>query len=396
MPPPSTPSTDWTCAFEGDFREVFCQTIRDLTLEALQRFPPPKVDGLPIGHELRIAGRFLGGGSSMLDPSALSGAYRRLASARQQTLYRGLALGEPLNRDQWDSLIGRETVNQWAARGLLDPAAGDRLACRFRVIVLGPLRLVIDHPDPTIPLRIHIGQDSLNMVEFLARRVHEVDGAMLDVGTGSGLQLLTSGRMRPSALGVDINPRAVRIARLNVELNGATTCSVEERNAFDPQWRPSPFHLVTWNTPFMFFPDSEVANNVDGHGGHLGIALTLSFVERLVELLDPAGVAYLLSAAPVMFDGQNRLEIELAERAQRCRLDMATFVLQKFWDTDHIQFHHAHNIRSFESVMIRIQHGKGRFQRIPPGPFRRSVDWLRTLLHGRHGGIARPTRRTTG
>jgi len=393
---PTVSSSDWTIAFEGDFRTSFCQTLRDLRLDELQRFPPPKVDGLPIGHELRIAGRFLSGGSSMLDPSALSGVYRRLTSATQQALYRGLALGEPLSRPQWESLIGREAVDQWVERGLLTTAADDRLACRFRVIVLGPLRFVIDHPDPSILLRIHIGQDSLNMVEFLAHHARDVDGTMLDVGTGSGLQLLTSGRKRSSALGVDINPRAVRIARLNVEINAASTCRIEERNAFDREWKPAPFRLVTWNTPFMFFPDSEVANNLDGHGGHLGIALTLSFVERLVELLDPAGVAFLLSAAPVMFDGQNQLEIELADRAQRCRLDITTFVLQKFWDRDHIEFHHAHSIRSFESVMIRIRHGEGRFQRVPPGPFQRSVDALRTLLHGRHGGIARPSKRTTG
>ncbi len=185
----------------------------------------------------------------------------------------------------------------------------------------------MDHNDP-FPLRIHIGQDSLNMVEFLKRHDPDETGTMLDVGTGSGLQLLTFGRKRSAALGVDINPRAVRIAPMNVEINGASTCRVEEQNAFDPNWPPSPFRLVTWNTPFMFFPDNEVASNLDGHGGHLGIALTLSFVERLVALLDPEGVAYLLSAAPVMLDGQNRLEIELAERAKRCRLDITTFVLQ--------------------------------------------------------------------
>ncbi len=300
-----------------------------------------------------------------------------------------------MDRDQWRSLIGSESVDRWTEAGLLDPADGDRLACRFRVIVLGPLRLLIDHNDP-FPLRIHIGQDSLNMVEFLNRHVSDDAGTMLDVGTGSGLQLLSFGRKRPSALGVDINPRAVRIARMNVEINGASTCRVEEQNAFDPTWRPPPFRLVTWNTPFMFFPDNEVASNLDGHGGHLGIALTLLFVERLVELLDPEGVAYLLSAAPVMLDGQNRLEIELAERAQRCRLDITTFVLQKYWDPQHFEFHRTHGIRSFESVMIEIQHGGGRFQRVPAGPFRRSVDWFRTQLYERRAGLARPASRVAG
>ncbi len=186
----SAPSKDWTTAFTGAFREEFCRTIRELPLEKLERFPPPKVGGLPIGHELRVVRRFLTGGSSMLEPSAFSGAYRRVTSKKQQWLYRGLALGEQLERDQWRSLIGSDSVDRWAEAGLLNPADGDRLACRFRVIVLGPLRLLIDHNDP-FPLRIHIGQDSLNMVEFLNRHVRDDAGMMLDVGTGSGLQLLS-------------------------------------------------------------------------------------------------------------------------------------------------------------------------------------------------------------
>lgn len=391
MSQPATPATtDWTTAFDGEFGDAFCQTMRELPLSQLQRFPPPKGGGLPFGHEMRIAQRFLTGGSSMLDPSGLSGVYRRLAPATLQTLYRGMVLGQPLPRDQWQSLIGRESAEQWAAHGLLDPAADHSWRCRFRVIVLGPLRFVVDHNDTSIAQRVHIGQDSLNMMEFVQRQVGGARGSMLDVGTGSGLQLLALGRSRESALGVDINPRAVRLSRLNGRLSDAATCRFEERDAFDREWRPSPFHLITWNLPFMFFPENEVANNLDGHGGHLGIALTLAFVERLADLLHADGVAWLLTSAPVLFDGQNGLEIELARRAERCRLDIATHVLQKYWDKKHAPFHRGHNIRSFESVMVRIRLGSGQFERHPPNAFRRGVDQVRTLLHER-GRVKHPS-----
>jgi hypothetical protein len=383
MDPAGDASADWTRTFEGDFADSFCRTLRSLPWDQLQRYPPPKSGGLPLGHELRIAGRFLRGRSSMLDPSGLSRLYRRFAPDEQRLLYQGLVLGEPLDQKTWRALLSREAADEWVERRLFDAAGSERLRCRFRVIAVNGLLLVVDHSDNSIPQRVHIGQDSLNMVEFLAGRPIEPSGAMLDVGTGSGLQLLASGRDCKSALGVDINPRAVRIARLNVQLNEAHSCSVEFRDAFDPQWRPDPFRLVTWNLPFMFFPDDEVSQNLDGHGGHLGIALTLRFVERLVDLLAADGVAWLLSSAPLLFDGQNALESELAQRAERCRLDISTFVLQKFWDKRHIQFHRSHQIRCFESVMIGIRPGTGRFHRHPPGIVRRSVDGFRAQLNER-------------
>ena len=321
----------------------------------------------------------------MLDQSGLSSSYLRFTSKHLQLLYRGLTLGHPLAPAQWRSLLGQDSTEQWLAHGLLLPGNDDRLTCCLRLIVVGHLRFAVDYFHYSLPQRVHIGGDSLNMMEFLERHATDRGGRMLDVGTGSGLQLLAASRHRDAGLGLDINPRAVRVASLNVKLNQATHCSVEERDAFDPEWKPDPFRLVTWNLPFMFFPDNEVADNLDGHGGHLGIALTLAFVERLVDLLAPEGQAWLLTSAPVMLDGRNMLEIELQQRAQRCRLDIATYVLQRYWDRRHRQFHRNHQIRSFESVMVQIRPGNGRFQRTPPNPFRRSVDWLRAIMYERAG-----------
>ncbi|MBL9122395.1 MAG: methyltransferase domain-containing protein [Planctomycetaceae bacterium] len=378
-----TLTEDWTCAFSGQFADDFRQLVRTLPLDKLERIPPPKNAGLPFGHELRIARRLLTGGSSMLDQSGLSRIYLACTAERVRRLYQGLALGESLPLAGWRDMLGHEATASWIERGLLEPDPGDGFRCRFRLIVLGPLRFVVDHFGFSGGNRVHIGGDSLNMTEFLQRRVTDTGGAMLDVGTGSGLQLLSLSQRRDLGLGVDINPRAVRVASLNVKLNKAANCRIEERDAFDPAWTPERFRLVTWNLPFMFFPDDEVAANVDGHGGHLGIALTLRFVERLVDLLAPEGVAWLLTSAPVMLDGTNRLEVELAERTRRCGLEISTFVLQKYWDRRHAQFHRSHQIRSFESVMVRIQPGPGGFQRHPPNAVGRSVDWLRTILNER-------------
>lgn len=379
----SAPHIDWTSALDGDFSSELAQALRALPLRKLRRLPPPKRVGLPIGHEFRIARRYLAGGSSMLDPSGFSAAYRWLASKETQLLYDGLACRQPLAMEQWQWLLGRHAIDRWLQRGLLTPTIGDLLECRFRLLVVGPHQFVVDHYDKTIPQRVHIGADSLHMMEFLEPRLEDDAGAMLDVGVGSGIQLLAFGRNRKTALGVDINPRAVRVAQFNAMLNGADCCVVEERNVFDPNWRPEPFRLITWNAPFMFYPDDEASQFLDGHGGHLGIGLTLQFLDRVGGLLDHDGVAWLLSSAPLMFDGQNLLSDELARRAPALKLDIDTFVLHKYWDRRRAEFHRAHNIRAFESVMICIRHGAGSFRCHSAGFARRSIDWFRTRMRER-------------
>ncbi|MGQ0713248.1 MAG: 50S ribosomal protein L11 methyltransferase [Gemmatimonadaceae bacterium] len=213
---------DWTTSLESDLRGTFIDVIRSLDIGNLQRYPPPKMGGLPFGHELRILRRFTSGGSSMLDQSAFSGAYRAFASSKQQLTYRGLVIGSELAHDEWAQLIGRDAVDEWTVAGMLTPGPPGGLRARFRVIAASGLVLVVDPLDETFRFRVHIGQDSLNMAEFLTARDLRADSRVIDVGTGSGILLMTTARGRREGVGVDINPRAVRLATFNTQLNGLT------------------------------------------------------------------------------------------------------------------------------------------------------------------------------
>ena len=357
---------DWTDALESDFRSAFISAIRSLDILSLQRYPPPKVGGLPLGHELRILRRFLGGRSSMLDQSALSSAYRALASPRQQLAYRAVVIGHSLSHGEWANLIGATNVSEWTARHLLEAANGGWRA-RFRAVVAAGLVLVVDPLDEAFHFRVHIGQDSLNMAEFVDSRNLSIEARNLDVGTGSGILLLTVARGRREGVGVDINPRAVRLATFNAELNGLTNCRVEQRDVFASSHELGSFDVVTWNTPFMFFPESWKDVSVDGYGGHLGIEIPLKFVELLPALLVEHGTAFVLAAGPRMTDGSKRLDEELHTRSKALGLNVVEHVLQTFWVPGLRDFYAQHGVQNFESVMLEVSHGTGRvIRREPP------------------------------
>jgi len=74
---------------------------------------------------------------------------------------------------------------------------------------------------------------------------------VLDVGTGSGALAITAARLARSVTAVDINPHAVRCARLNVLLNRCEDrVSVVEGDLFAP-FRGRRFDVVLSNPPFF-------------------------------------------------------------------------------------------------------------------------------------------------
>jgi methylase of polypeptide subunit release factors len=309
-------------------------------------------------------------------------------SSREKLAYAAFVLGQPLAPADWETLIGPDAQAEWSSRGVLEPEGDGRFSVPFRVMCVGDVTVIVDPPGQTFHHRVHIGQDSLNMVELLTPWVPPTIDCALDVGTGSGLLLLTLVPSAETALGIDINPRAVRLARLNAELNERLN-EFEQRDAFDPSWAPEPFDWITWNTPFMFLPESHREASVDGFGGRLGIDLTLRFAERLKVLLRPDGVAYLLSAAPILQGGENQLEVELTALAATHGLDVSEIVLQSFWVPELREFYQSHGVVRFESVMLRIVHGIGRITRRDMPPLRRVVDGARRALY--HLRAARAT-----
>ncbi len=134
----------------------------------------------------------------------------------------------------------------------LDPVGELLIAadCRFGKMWRGALRA--GGGDPVYPP----GADSL----WLRDTVRRGDSAsVLDLCTGSGIQALSTLGSGVSAVGVDVNGRAVRFARFNGALNGLDGATFQCGDLFAPV-AAAKFDVIIANPPFVTSPYGSLGN----------------------------------------------------------------------------------------------------------------------------------------
>lgn len=89
--------------------------------------------------------------------------------------------------------------------------------------------------------------------EFMARHISVKPGdAVLDMGTGSGIQAITAAQGAARVVAVDINPEAVLAARKNVVAHGLDDrVSVYEGDLFSPLSAEDRFDLIIFTPPYL-------------------------------------------------------------------------------------------------------------------------------------------------
>lgn len=127
---------------------------------------------------------------------------------------------------------------------------------------------------------MYIGPDSLALVEMWQPRV---DGTLLDLCTGSGVQGLYQvavGTFSNATL-VDVNPRATRFAEFNAALNGLQSkvavdqCDICSANT--KRWLGST--AVSANPPFLPVPERDTRHGLYSVGGPSGDRLLFAAIE---------------------------------------------------------------------------------------------------------------------
>ncbi|UCD35114.1 MAG: tRNA (adenine(22)-N(1))-methyltransferase TrmK [Nitrospiraceae bacterium] len=88
---------------------------------------------------------------------------------------------------------------------------------------------------------------------FMAKHIRlSPDDVVLDMGTGSGIQAITAAQTASKVIAVDINPEAVRYARLNVEKSEAqdrvTVCAGDLFSPLKPGER---FSVILFTPPYL-------------------------------------------------------------------------------------------------------------------------------------------------
>jgi methylase of polypeptide subunit release factors len=398
-------SEDWITYLDGEFRASILDTLRSLPATRLQKYPPPKLNGLPFGNETRVLSRFLKGQSSQLDPSALSGFYRSFQSPEDKLIYRAFRQNEPVTRAEWTELIG-ENVDQWLANKCLFETSDGLLKCLFSVVSLDGLIIAVDplndhgntaeaefvmeenvpDDDDVQPFyHTYIGLDSLQMIETMAANPLPSTGRFLDCGPGSGSILLYFARKYNEAVGIDINARAAKLAQFNADLNKIGQCKAYTDDAIASGGRYGKFDLVSWNLPFIFMPDEHKDDFIDGFGGEMGIGLCLQFLDTIPEILAEGGAACVAALSPILETGENILEERLKQKLGRLGLDCTIQITQisLAHTRDLWQFHQSHGIRKFESVYLHLRHGTGQMVRVEAPATRKIVDVFREKFYQR-------------
>ncbi|TWT44874.1 N5-glutamine S-adenosyl-L-methionine-dependent methyltransferase [Phycisphaerae bacterium RAS1] len=372
---------DWLGFLRPPFRGRFLDELRGLDLSRLQHLPPPKLGGLPLGREWRVLSRFMSGRCTVFEPSALSGVYRALSPRRAQDLFRAFVLGETLLPQTWADLIGATTLRGWEENHLFRADSGGQFL-RFRVYGIGPLTLIADGEKPLLLRRVVAGTDSLLHVDFIDAHPQGRLKRCLDVGPGSGVVLLSAARHCEEGLGLDINPRAVEVTRLNAELNQMPHVRAEQADVFEHAGRFGRFDLVTWNMPFMLMPDRCKHTHFDAYGGHMGVEIQARFLRLLPTLLTPEGRAILLATTTILESGEDLLAGEIRTAAAETRLDFDVHVVQAFWSVAFRNYQIECGVRNFESWFLVIRPGSGRIRKIERPLATRMVDGVRGWLHG--------------
>jgi methylase of polypeptide subunit release factors len=115
-------------------------------------------------------------------------------------------------------------------------------------------------------------------------------GSALDLGTGCGVQALLAARHAKSVVAVDLNPRALWLARVNGELNGISNIECRQGDLFEPV-RDEVFDLVVTNPPFVISPSQDYLfrdNDRDDDG------LSQTAVEGAAAVLAEGGYAHIM------------------------------------------------------------------------------------------------------
>ena len=224
-------------------------------------------------------------------------------STHQRVLSRALA-GWPSLRD----------VFGWSrpfAAGDLDPSSlallagggalerdGDSLRSAVRVASAGG-RLFLHSAFPTTADdAVFFGPDTYRYLRLIERFVPALGPLrrIVDMGAGSGAGGIHAAALRPGARVtlVDINPAALRLARINAAVAGIDAeCVLGGRIAAVE----GAIDLVIANPPYMIDPERRAYR--DG-GGLLGGEIALNWVEEALGRLEPGGSVLLYTGAAVV------------------------------------------------------------------------------------------------
>lgn len=147
---------------------------------------------------------------------------------------------------------------------------------------------------------VFFGPDTYRFVQALKRHAQGTQAHVrraVDIGCGAGPGALTLARLYPQAeiLGVDINPSALALTRLNAALAGLGHVQLCLSDLL--QQVEGSFDLIVANPPYLV----DITERAYRHGGGpLGAELSLRIVHAALQRLAPGGRLVLYTGAAII------------------------------------------------------------------------------------------------
>jgi release factor glutamine methyltransferase len=148
-------------------------------------------------------------------------------------------------------------------------------------------------------------EDSFLAADYLAQVVKEGD-IVLDVGTGCGILAVVAARKAENVVATDINPHAVKCAKLNATTNRVNNkMDVRLGDLFKPIRKTEKFNLIVFNAPYLPTALSEQKTRVGRawSGGPDGRQLIDRFVHEVPQYLARNGRILLVQSSLANIDG---------------------------------------------------------------------------------------------
>jgi SAM-dependent methyltransferase len=161
---------------------------------------------------------------------------------------------------------------------------------------------------------VFFGPDSYRFADViaaeLALELPPLTPRVVDIGAGAGVGGLVVARICPEAEIVlcDINPNALRLARINLAAAGVAATLIESNGLERVE---GSFDLAVINPPYIVDPDGPAYR--DGGGNH-GAQVALELSAEAVDRLNPGGRLILYTGSPIIA-GKDRLRATLAQLA---------------------------------------------------------------------------------
>jgi hypothetical protein len=203
-----------------------------------------------------------------------------------------------LPADELNQLLTASERGVLIRAGLLALDADGRGQARASLFPVGDGLIFSDHAWPELPhpgyaavpcdYVMAVGPDSRHLARCTTRRAFR---SALDVCTGSGIQALLASTHAQHVIAIDINPRATRCARFNVQASGITNVDVMVGDLFEAV-HGQRFELITANPPFVPSPLDSLQFR---DGGRSGEDIQKRIVAGLPHHLAAGGIAQMVT-----------------------------------------------------------------------------------------------------